>query len=72
MGFSSLLEIVLNLDRAIVGSLYTVIWKSPVSSTSDVTSILKHACMGSMWAAGASSREQYLRRMLQKYTVGGD
>jgi hypothetical protein len=72
VGFSSLLEIILNLDRAIVGSLYTVIWKSPASSTSDVTLMLKHASLGSMWAAGASSREQYLRKMLQKYTAGSD
>ena len=55
---SSLLAVILCFDRAINGSLYTVTAKSPVSSSSDVTSILMVACMGTMWAAGALSREE--------------
>ena len=55
---SSLLAVILCFDRAINGSLYTVTAKSPVSSSSDVTSILMVVCMGNMWAAGALSREE--------------
>ena len=55
---SSPLAVILCFDRAINGSLYTVTAKSPVSSSSDVTSILMVACMGTMWAAGALSREE--------------
>ena len=55
---SSLLAVILCFDRTINGSLYTATAKSPVSSSSDVTSILMVVCMGTMWAAGALSREE--------------